>query len=972
MNFKKGYDMRLKSKLEILVKAIKKSNKKNIVKRIYSIAKLGGIYALKNVVIQTAQRGEINHEGAITSDNNNLYQKQQKELQSFDIISRSKITIFIWIPEPNYFLADTLNSVRNQNYDNYEIIFLAPKDYEFNEKHDLITTSSIISWEEYTFNHIVNTINSDYFILLKAGNVLAPYALFYYVHEMDKGNSIVYSDECIWNFESSSIVRHYLKPKFSKFYFYNNLYFGQSVVFNTKDVIKEDSFKCKFNNIQDVINECSLKLVNHNKKVSSIERILLLRNFHYDQDIKVDNVKNVELVLQSLKEINIKVSSNKIYEGNNYCQNVVMEDFKVSIIIPVSNEELATLSVNSIINNSKCSTLDIIIVANDVIFDLLNSKFSSLENVMVSQIPTSFSYVNACNKGFNLSTGEITVFMQEGTYFDNSDWLNEMLRCFSFPFVGGVSPKVLREDNTIKYAGAISGGFDFTPLPFNGEFNNIIEDFSEPAFISREISVLSASCFAVRRDIFSQVKGFNEIDTFDKFSNADISFKIAENGYSCIYCATSIIHSCGINWYDNWFDKSSNTAYIYMLKNWITRLSSDPYFTDTMKLQMLDRIPNDYKIYASEGNINNRSSDKKKQRNILLVSHELSITGAPVALHYAAKALINNGDYPVIISPYDGNLRQTMVDDGIPVIIDYSVFGDKIWINLAQNFDLVIVSTLVCCGMIKFLEEANIPTLWWAHEAKASYEIGALKDTLPESVKENIHVYCGGDYARKVLLSYRPMFNPDILLYAIPDYTNDERLVEYNIPDVEDKIVFSIIGSIMDRKGQDILAKAILEMPIHLVKQCKFIFIGKNVDAITYKKVLDLKNKYPEEVILIDEVSRLELMEIYKICDCVICASRDDPMPVFMTEAMMFSKVIICSENTGTAPLIDDGINGFIYKGDDYLQLMNKIVYVIKHINQLESMKVKSRETYKNNFTMDAFTNHFIEVIDSLINNKGI
>ena len=61
-------------------------------------------------------------------------------------------------------------------------------------------------------------------------------------------------------------------------------------------------------------------------------------------------------------------------------------------------------------------------------------------------------------------------------------------------------------------------------------------------------------------------------------------------------------------------------------------------------------------------------SKSKKKRNVLLITHELTLTGAPIALHYAAKSLLENGDYPIIISPFDGSLRQTILDDGIPVM----------------------------------------------------------------------------------------------------------------------------------------------------------------------------------------------------------------------------------------------------------------------------------------------------------------
>lgn len=353
-----------------------------------------------------------------------------------------------------------------------------------------------------------------------------------------------------------------------------------------------------------------------------------------------------------------------------------------------------------------------------------------------------------------------------------------------------------------------------------------------------------------------------------------------------------------------------------------------------------------------------------KQRKVLLVSHELTLTGAPIALHYAATALRDNGDYPIIISPFDGGLRQTILDDGIPVIIDKNIFYDTVWIQYAKTFDLVIACTLASYKSIECLQKTDIPTLWWVHEARESYENGNLKNTIPENITDNIHVYCGGQYARRMLLSYRPKYTSELLLYAVPDFSKVDSNINYEISGVDNKIVFSTIGTIMKRKGQDILAKAILTMPSKLVKKCKFIFVGKIFDAEVYIKVRELKKKYPDEVLLIDEVPRNVLMEIYKICDSVICASRDDPMPIFMTEAMMFSKICICSENTGTASLIQDGINGFTYNNDNYIQLMEKIIYIVNNIDNLDNMKEKSRETYENNFTMESFSNRLISAID--------
>lgn len=959
--------MQLTKKLKIVLKALRNANKRNLIKRVYSVIRVGGIRALKETIFMTAQRDE--EQPNITDIEQNIYIKQQSLEEEHIDIGSNTISVIVVIPDVKYYIKDTIDSLKSQIYKNIEIVLLTPKDIN-NKSIDVDDSIKVFNYDKKSINEIIESIAGQYFMFLRAGNILAPNALYNFVNELNRGCAFTYSDECIWNFENSSIARHYLKPDFSEYYLLNNLYIEQSVCFNTKEIIEIGGFNKDIYEISALINEGVLKLIEHNKTGSHIEKILLLRHYHYEARYHNERLNKLHSSDKYIKELKHDLLRKKENAPLNEENTMEISNPKVSIIIPCNDENLVTELLNSLYSNISNNSIEIILVTSDTIFNLLSPKYTNKLSLIFSEIKEPFNYSKACNIGFKKSTGLITIFMQDNMVALDKDWLSEIIRCFSYPTVGAVSPKILRKDNTIRYAGAIAGGLDFSPIPFNGEFNELKEDFSEMIFCSREVSVLSASCLAIKSEIFELVGGFNEIETPDKFSNLDLSFKINEKGYSCIYCATSQLYSEGGNWYDNWFDQPSDTAYLYMLKRWIHKLTYDPYFTETMKKYYLNRIPIEYKI--SSNNKIDRSNYNRKQRNVLLVSHELSITGAPVALHYAAKALLNNGDYPVIISPFDGNLRQTIVDDGIPVIVDYSVFGDKIWINLAKNFDLVVVCTLVCNGLINHLEEAGIPTIWWAHEAKASYEIGALNETLPISLEDNIHLYCGGEYARKVLQSYRPSYKSNLLLYAVPDFSKNDSGIEYIIPGIKDKIVFSVIGSVMERKGQDILAKAIMEMPYKIIKQCKFIFIGKMVDAITYLKVKELKEKYPDEVILIDEVSRLELMEIYKICDCIICSSRDDPMPVFMTEAMMFSKVCICSENTGTAPLITDGINGFVYDNDDYTQLMQKLIYVFVHINELDDIKIRSRETYEQNFTMESFANKFISIIDSIISKEGI
>lgn len=954
--------MRLNERISIFIKALKKANKRNIIKRVSYTIKAGGLKGLKSAVLQTAFRNEININD--TQNSMLIFQEQQRSITSFPDCKSSSILLIIFITEKQNFIQDTINSIKAQiNVDNVTICLYLDGNFDIENSfgYEIYNQSTSI-------NDILELKECDYFMLIKAGNTLVPNALYLFIDEMEKGASFSYSDECEFNFETSTIIKYNFKPDFSRYYLLNSFYTEQSVCFNTKDILELGGFSQSFKDASNLINEGVLKLVCNKKTISHIEKVLLLRHFHYEKQISVNHKANLEL-LRSVTGDKFMIDSDYICE-KNYCDTLQSKNFLVSIIISSNEAAYVINCIRSIIDNTEYSNYEIVVLTNNSIISLVKLNVGSSKNIIFHEIDYNIDYALGCNLGAKYANGDILIFIQEHLYMKDKTWLNKIVTCFSLEFVGGVSPKILRYDDTIRYAGAIAGGFDLTPHVFIGDLNKEIENFSELAFVSREVSILSASCFAVRSHIFKMIGGFDEQKTPNKFSNADMCFKIDELGYKNIFCATSIVYSISNDWYDNWFDKNSDKAYLYMLKKWIRKLNYDPYFTNSMQRHMLNKLPSNISLsYNKEFGL--KYTEYGKKRNILLITHELTLTGAPIALHYAAKALLDNGDFPVIISPLDGNLKDKIVEDGIPVIVNPNIFADGYWTKMACGFDLVIVCTLACYGVIKYLEEAKIPTIWWVHEARESYEAGLLKNVLPEEVKDNIHIYCGGDYARKMLYSYRPKYNADLLLYAVPDFSMIKNDSNYHIPNLENKIVFSIIGSIMKRKGQDILAKAILSMDSDTVKKCRFLIIGKMIDSETYCSVVELKKKYPDEIILIEEVNRDELMYIYERCDSIICASRDDPMPIFMTEAMMFSKICICSENAGTSSLINDGINGFIYYDNDALQLKSKIEYVINNINCLDEVKVSGRKTYEKYFTMQSFSDKLISIIDSTINKEG-
>ena len=97
------------------------------------------------------------------------------------------------------------------------------------------------------------------------------------------------------------------------------------------------------------------------------------------------------------------------------------------------------------------------------------------------------------------------------------------------------------------------------------------------------------------------------------------------------------------------------------------------------------------------------------------------------------------------------------------------------------------------------------------------------------------------------------------------------------------------------------------------------------------------------------------LSSLMEQCNCVVCASRDDPMPTFVTEGLIFGKPCIVSEHTGTAGRVTEGVDGFLSKDDDPQQLAEKRAWAIEHPEALAAMHGSCRRLYEQQFSNESY-----------------
>ena len=350
-------------------------------------------------------------------------------------------------------------------------------------------------------------------------------------------------------------------------------------------------------------------------------------------------------------------------------------------------------------------------------------------------------------------------------------------------------------------------------------------------------------------------------------------------------------------------------------------------------------------------------------KRAFLISHVLDMTGAPIVMVSAVPVLRSMGYEVTVLGPSDNGSLQLFRDAGAAVITRAGCVSSPALWGLALCADLVLANTVVEARAVRALSGARVPVLWWLHDAFAGYP--HIAHQIPRELGENIRLYSVGSHAANAMHSVRPEFNIRPLIYGLPDYAS-EKFAHYDLSYAGGRPLFATVGSFENRKGQDIFCKAIRLLPDAVREKATFLFVGKAADQEMMDAVRALTTEHPANVFYCKRLSRDEIKNLMEQCTCLVCASRDDPMPTFVTEGLIFGKPAIVSEHTGTAGLITEGVDGFVYEDDDPEKLAERLAWAIDHPEKLAAMRQACRDLYERHYSKQAFADGLKQAVREL------
>ena len=477
----------------------------------------------------------------------------QEEISNFSKKPLISIITPVYNVDPKW-LDLAIKSVEAQWYDNWELCIVDDKStnedtinylksinnpkikVKFLEENGNISKAS---------NEAVKLSSGEYLSLLDNDDELTPDALYEMVKAINKTNSdFLYSDEDFIDTKGNCSNPHF-KPDFSPDLLLSHNYITHLSCF-TKELFDEvGGFESKYDGSQDY--DLFLRMSEKTNNIHHIPKVLyhwrtLESSTSANSKAKPEAInRSKELLEETLKRRGIKASV--IPQDMDHYYRVKYEiegNPLVSIIIPFKDKpELLDTCVKSLLKFTTYQNFEVIGVSNnseeEATFTLMKELEKLDPRVKFYEYNEPFNYAKINNYAVeNFAKGEHILLLNNDIEIIHEGWLEAMLEHSQRAEIGCVGAKLLYPNNTIQHAGIIIGlggyaGHSHKHYPKDnpGYFNRLNS--------IQNVSAVTAACLMVKRTIYQEVDGMDEIKFKVAYNDVDFCLRVREKGYLNLY-----------------------------------------------------------------------------------------------------------------------------------------------------------------------------------------------------------------------------------------------------------------------------------------------------------------------------------------------------------------------------------------------------------------------------------------------------
>ncbi|MDE5493016.1 glycosyltransferase [Elizabethkingia meningoseptica] len=289
--------------------------------------------------------------------------------------------------------------------------------------------------------------------------------------------------------------------------------------------------------------------------------------------------------------------------------------------------------------------------------------------------------------------------------------------------------------------------------------------------------------------------------------------------------------------------------------------------------------------------------------------------------------------------------------------------------NLNQN-DILVFQDIFTAYFYHIHPKRNekVKTVLILHCDKEPF--GQLLSYYPSIIETKYNVFL--DQVKKevyekiskvVFLSKKTLdYNIDIIEKASYIYNGISDL-ETIIDDSDEFFNIVCLGSIVGHKGQELVLKALKQMPNHILNNIRLHLIGEGPKEKELKSFVE-KEKLSHNVIFYGVRNDVDIL--LRKMDLMILASKSEGMPISIIEGMRQGMFILATKVGGIEEMIKPAYGSFIER--DLADIMGKIKSVFYQSNK--SYKKCARKAFLENFTIEEMSNKYSQLFLELLDVK--
>lgn len=497
-------------------------------------------------------------------------------------------------------LKDTINSVKNQLYTNWELCVVddgskdvglenflrSQKDSRIKVKINKINKGIALS-----SNECIKMVTGDFVGFLDHDDLIEPTTLIEIIDLLEKNPELdmVYTDEDKID-KDNRRYGPFFKPDWNypmllSYMYTCHLTFYRSSIINEIGGLRED-----FEGSQDY--DLVLRFIEKTDRIGHVP--LILYHWRSTENSTAVSIANKPLArINAIKAISEHLERTKqnafveggFFQGMYNVRRQLDEEPSVVVIIPFKDQihylenllysmritSYKNYEVHLIDNNSNKKTKEAI--AN------LAKKYHCL--VSSYSKPFNFSKINNYAASMH-QTSKYLLFLNNDIEILNSEWLKELVVQAEQPQIAAVGAKLLYVDHRIQHAGIFIG---INGIAAHG--HKFLPDYNPGTFarphIVQEISAVTGACLLVKNILFQEVGGF-ESKLPTAFNDIDLCLELRNKGYKIIYTphARLIHHESQSRGYDTLDDPSFKKAIEFMDNKWGCLNYRDPYYNPNL------------------------------------------------------------------------------------------------------------------------------------------------------------------------------------------------------------------------------------------------------------------------------------------------------------------------------------------------------------------------------------------------------